>query len=76
MLRVQQVLNDLRERHAGERVLLVTHQIVVNALDYILGGTRDDALANDEDGWVPNARLYGFALDRTTIPEVAAAEAA
>jgi broad specificity phosphatase PhoE len=76
VLRVQRVIHDIRERHAGERILLVTHQIVVNALDYLLGGTRDDALANDEDGWVPNARLYGFALDRITTPDLATAQAA
>lgn len=64
VLRVRRVLDDIRDRHAGERVLLVTHQIVINALDHLLNGARDDALANDEDGWVPNARLYGFALDR------------
>lgn len=63
VLRVQRVLDEIRERHRGERVLLVTHQIVVNALDHLLGGSGDDALASDEDGWVPNARLYGFALD-------------
>jgi broad specificity phosphatase PhoE len=80
VLRVQRLLDDLRERHAGERVLLVTHQIVVNAFDYLLSGTRDDALANDEDGWVPNARLYGFAIDRAPAsaehPDVAASPTA
>jgi broad specificity phosphatase PhoE len=62
VMRVHRFLGDLIERSPGERVLLVTHQIVINALDYLLNAGRDDALANDADGWVPNARLYGFAL--------------
>ncbi len=71
VLRVQRALEDIRLRHAGERVLLVTHQIVINAIDHLLG-TPDGALANDDDGWVPNARLYAFALDRAAAEAVPA----
>lgn len=59
--RVGEFLDDLQLRHHGERVLLVTHQIVVNALGHLLLGDGGDALATDDDGWVPNARLYAFA---------------
>lgn len=68
VMRVHRLLADLIGRSAGERVLLVTHQIVINALDYLLHAGRDDALASDADGWVPNARLYGFALDTNAGP--------
>lgn len=68
VLRVQRVLDDLMQHHAGERVLLVTHQIVVNALDHLLGDSAGAALANDADGWVPNAQLRQFRLDDVTVP--------
>ncbi|WP_313919538.1 histidine phosphatase family protein [Tahibacter sp.] len=68
VMRVHRLLADLIGRSAGERVLLVTHQIVINALDYLLHAGRDDALASDADGWVPNARLYGFALGANAGP--------
>ena len=62
VLRVRQLLDELRERDDGHRVLLVTHQIVINALTYLLGDAPDDALATDADGAVPNAHLYTFLL--------------
>lgn len=68
VLRVQRVVDDIAQRYAGERVLLVTHQIVVNALDHLLGDAADAAIANDADGWVPNAQLRSFRLDGLHVP--------
>ena len=62
VLRVRDFLADLRERNDGHRVLVVTHQVVINALAYLLDGRTDDALARDDDGHVPNARLCTYAL--------------
>jgi broad specificity phosphatase PhoE len=62
VLRVRDFVDELRARNDGHRVLLVTHQIVVNALAYLLGDDPDDALATDADGDVPNAQLYTFSL--------------
>ena len=62
VLRVRDVLADLRKRGDGHRVLLVTHQVVINALSYLLDGRADDPLSRDDDGHVPNARLCAFAL--------------
>jgi broad specificity phosphatase PhoE len=66
--RVAEFLADLQRHHRDERVLLVTHQIVVNALGHLLLGDGGDALATDDDGWVPNARQYAFAT--TPLPVV------
>jgi broad specificity phosphatase PhoE len=70
--RVGEFLDQLHTRHAGERVLLVTHQIVVNAVGHLLLKDSGDALATDDDGWVPNARLYAFGTALPAlVPEVA-----
>lgn len=72
--RVGDFLTQLRERHDGEPVLLVTHQIVVNAIGHLLLDDEGDALATDDDGWVPNARLYAFgAAPMPVLQEVEAA---
>lgn len=72
--RVGDFLDELRLRHDGEPVLLVTHQIVVNAIAHLLQPDAADALATDDDGWVPNARLYAFgAAQVPAVPEVEAA---
>ncbi|TDR41630.1 broad specificity phosphatase PhoE [Tahibacter aquaticus] len=76
VLRVRDFLHDLRRRHAGERVLLVTHQIVINALGYLLMASDQDPLSTNDDGWVPNARLFAFQLGETsTVVEDTAAAA-
>lgn len=67
VMRVHRALADLQARYAGERILLVTHQVVINALAYLLNEGREDALSCDDDGWVPNARLYTFALDGSGV---------
>lgn len=71
--RVRRLLGELASVAAGERVLLVTHQIVVNALIHLLRGGSDDALATDGDGRIANARLMGFALPAEALPATAQA---
>jgi len=68
VLRVREFVDELRERNDGHRVLLVTHQIVVNALTYLLGDDPGDALATDADGAVPNAYLHTFPLSGSLRP--------
>ncbi|MCQ4163893.1 histidine phosphatase family protein [Tahibacter harae] len=72
--RVGDFLAQLRSRHGGEPVLLVTHQIVVNAVGHLLLDDEGDALATDDDGWVPNARLYAFGA--APVPAAQEVEAA
>jgi broad specificity phosphatase PhoE len=76
VLRVRALVEELRRAQDGARVLLVTHQIVINALGYLLSARADDPLANNSDGWVPNARLHPFALDGAVAAVEEAADAA
>jgi broad specificity phosphatase PhoE len=62
VLRVREFLAELCERNDGHRVLLVTHQAVINALSYLLRGGQADAFATGGDGHVENAQLQTFAL--------------
>ena len=68
VLRVREFLGELREQGSNQRVLIVTHQVVINALAYLLRGGHGDPLATDDDGHVPNAQLSTFCL--TPAPTV------
>ncbi|HJU37977.1 MAG TPA: histidine phosphatase family protein, partial [Tahibacter sp.] len=68
VLRVRDVVDELAARDDGHRVLVVTHQIVVNALAYLASDDADDALSTDADGNVPNAHLYMFGFGAATRP--------
>jgi broad specificity phosphatase PhoE len=75
VLRVRDFVDELRARDDGERVLVVTHQIVVNALAWLAGDGAGDALSTNADGNVANAHLHTFSFDaptRTVQPREAA----
>ena len=64
ILRLRSIMNSLSVRHAGERVLIAAHQVVVLCLRYILEEmTEGEILAIDRAAEVPNASVTEYALD-------------
>jgi broad specificity phosphatase PhoE len=77
VFRLRSVLSDLQRNHAGERVMVVGHQVIVNCFRYLIE-TMDEAtiLAIDREGDVPNCGITeyaatadgkGLALQRTNF---------
>jgi len=63
LLRVRSAVVDLRHDCAGERVLVVAHQVVVLLVRYVVEGmTEQDVLAVDAEGDVANCSLTSYAL--------------
>jgi broad specificity phosphatase PhoE len=66
VLRLRSMLGDLQRNHAGERVVIVGHQVIVNCFRYLLE-RMDEAtiLAIDREGDVPNCGIteYRVAAD-------------
>ena len=63
ILRLRSIVEVLRRDHVGERVLIVTHQVLVNCFRYLLE-SMDEAriLAIDAGGDVPNCGVTEYAL--------------
>jgi broad specificity phosphatase PhoE len=64
ILRLRSVVEELRRDYAGERVVVVSHQVVVNCFRYLLERMDEGAiLAIDREADVPNCGVteYGFA---------------
>lgn len=60
-LRLRSVLSDLQLQYAGERVLLVAHQVVVLCFRYLLEGLDEQRLlAIDRAGDVANCSITTF----------------
>lgn len=69
LLRVRSVLDDARRDCAGERVLLVAHQVVVLLVRYVVEGmTEDEVLAVDAAGDVANCSVTSYSFDPTVGP--------
>jgi probable phosphoglycerate mutase len=49
-LRIRDFLRDLREQHAGERVLVTTHQAVILNFRYVLENLTEDGLLEIDSG--------------------------
>lgn len=64
ILRLRGVLDTLALEWAGERLLIVAHQVTVNCLRYLVEG-MDEAqiLAIDRQGDVPNGSVTAYAYD-------------
>jgi len=63
ILRLRSVVEELRGDYAGNRVLVVSHQVVVNCFRYLLDRMDEETiLAIDRQGDVPNCSVteYGF----------------
>jgi 2,3-bisphosphoglycerate-dependent phosphoglycerate mutase len=68
--RVRATLTDLRLDVAGERVLIVAHQVVVLSFRYILEElTEADILAVDREAEVANCSLTRFEVDQSSDSE-------
>lgn len=64
LLRLRAALDDLRRDAAGERVVLVAHQVVVLLTRYVLEGmTEPEVLAVDRQGDVANCSVTGYSYD-------------
>jgi len=69
LLRIRSVLDDVRRDCAGERVLLVAHQVVVLLVRYVVEAmTEDDVLAIDRAEEVANCSLTSYCFDPTLGP--------
>jgi broad specificity phosphatase PhoE len=63
VLRLRSMLSDLQGNHAGERVMIVAHQVIVNCFRYLIE-KMDEAtiLAIDREGDVPNCGVTEYAV--------------
>jgi broad specificity phosphatase PhoE len=66
ILRLRSALDTLSLHHAGRRVLIVSHQVVVLCLRYLLEEmTEEEILAIDRAGDVANCSVTEYRLDRS-----------
>jgi broad specificity phosphatase PhoE len=64
ILRLRSVLEELRRDHAGDRVLIVAHQVIVNCFRYLLECLDEQSiLALDKAADVPNCGITEYALE-------------
>lgn len=62
VLRLRSMLGDLQRNHAGERVMIVAHQVIVNCFRYLLERMDEGTiLAIDRQGDVPNCGITEYA---------------
>lgn len=68
VLRLRSVLDTLDREHAGERVLIVAHQVVVLCFRYLLEHmTEDELLAIDRHGDVANCSVTRYEYDAHAV---------
>lgn len=61
VLRLRSVLGDLQRNHAGERVMVVAHQVIVNCFRYLIERMDEAAiLAIDRAADVPNCGITEY----------------
>jgi len=64
ILRLRSMVEVLRRDHAGDRVLVVAHQVIVNCFRYLLECLDEAAiLAMDKAADVPNCGITEYALE-------------
>jgi broad specificity phosphatase PhoE len=64
ILRLRSVVDGIRLRKPGERVLVVGHQVIVNCFRYLLEGMREaDILAVDREGDFPNGAYAEYDVE-------------
>jgi broad specificity phosphatase PhoE len=65
-LRSRSLYDSVSRQHAGRRVLLVTHEVVIIMFRYILEALDEDAaLALSSDGAIANCSITAYAVDAT-----------
>lgn len=75
ILRLRGVIGDLQQSHAGARVLIVGHQVIVNCMRYLLEGLDERAILDiDREGDVPNCGVteYQVSADGNSLDLAAA----
>ncbi|MCU1038037.1 histidine phosphatase family protein [Stenotrophomonas maltophilia] len=61
ILRLRGVVGDLQRNHAGARVMIVAHQVIVNCMRYLLEGMDEQAILDiDRQGDVPNCGITEY----------------
>lgn len=61
ILRLRSLIDTLTREYSRERVLIVTHQVVVNCFRYLFERlTEEQILAIDRDGDVPNCSITSY----------------
>ncbi|WP_370663901.1 histidine phosphatase family protein [Massilia forsythiae] len=66
ILRLRSVLDTVTREYAGDRVLIVAHQVIVNCFRYLLERMDEAAiLEQDRAGDVPNCSVTSYAFDPT-----------
>jgi broad specificity phosphatase PhoE len=69
ILRLRSALDTLSLHHAGKRVLVVGHQVVVLCLRYLLEGLdEEEILGIDKQGEVANCSITEYRLEEATAP--------
>jgi broad specificity phosphatase PhoE len=70
ILRLRSALDTLSLHHAGRRVLIVGHQVVVLCLRYLLEGlSEEEILAIDAQGDIANCAVTEYEFDPDQEPE-------
>ncbi len=69
ILRLRSLLDTLRRDYAGERILIVAHQVTVNCFRYLLENLDEEQiLAIDRQGDVPNCAVTSYQFTRAAHP--------
>lgn len=64
ILRLRNVLETLSRNYAGERVMIVAHQVTVNCLRYLLENLDEDKILGiDRESDVPNCSITSYRFD-------------
>jgi broad specificity phosphatase PhoE len=64
ILRLRSVLEMVTREHAGQRVLVVAHQVIVNCMRYLIECLEEhEILALDRQGDVPNCSITSYEHD-------------
>jgi broad specificity phosphatase PhoE len=64
ILRLRSVVDGIRLREPGQRILVVGHQVIVNCFRYLLEGMREaDILAVDREGDFPNGAYADYDIE-------------
>src|SRR5262249_936673 len=66
-LRVRSFWRDIRESFAGEKVLIVTHEVVIRVFRYVLENlTEDEIMAIDRASDVENCGITSYIFESET----------
>jgi broad specificity phosphatase PhoE len=64
ILRLRSLTEMVTREHAGQRVLVVAHQVIVNCMRYLLENLDEDEILHiDRQGDVPNCAVTSYRVD-------------